>query len=179
MAAREPSGARHLTCPAGTAEGELVRAAGAAAGAGGRRVARLVVGGALEGVTAAAGCDRVRVVDLEPGLLDRLEVVDAAPAQVRGAERIDHNRDALALELVVALLGAAVEAEAVLEAGAAAALDRHAEHRDLGVLRHERADLGRRGRRQRDQAFGALLELHRGRMVPTREAAAEMRQRLT
>src|SRR5207244_4416247 len=125
----------------------LVRAAGAAAGRG--RVVRLVAGRTLERGAAPAGRDGVRVVDLEPGLLDRLEVVDAAAPQMRSAEGIDDHRDAFALELVVALLGAAVEAEAVLEAGAAATLDSDAEHRHLGVLGHQVADLRRRGRRQR------------------------------
>src|SRR3954470_7780071 len=115
MAAREPSGTRYLTCPAGTAEARLVRAAGAAAGAGGRCIARLVVGGALEGVAAAAGRDGVRVVDLEPGLLDRLEIVDGRALEVRGAERVDDDLHALLLELEVAFLRAVVEAEAVLE----------------------------------------------------------------
>ena len=77
----------------------------------------------LERVAAAARGDGVRVVDLEPGLLDRLEVVDTAAAQMRSAERIDDHLDTLALELVVALLGAAVEAEPVLEPRAAARND--------------------------------------------------------
>ena len=94
---------------------------------------------------ATAGRGGVRVVDLEPGLLDRLEIVDARAREIRGAEGIDDDRDALALELVVALLGAAVEAEAVLEPGAAAALDRDPENRDVGLRRHEPADLLRGG----------------------------------
>ena len=56
--------------------------------------------------------------------------------EIRGAERVDDDLHGLALELEVALLGAAVEAEAVLETGAAAALDRDPEHRDVGLLGH-------------------------------------------
>src|SRR5207253_6336045 len=94
----------------------LVRATRAAAGC---VLGRLALGH-LERVAAAARGDGVRVLDLEPGLLDPLEVVDPGTEEVRRAEGVDDDHDALALELVVALLGAAVEAEAVLEAGAAA-----------------------------------------------------------
>src|ERR1700741_3602601 len=102
-----------------------------AAGAATRGVLGRLALGHLERVAAAARRDGVRVLDLEPGFLDRLEVVDPSAEQVRRAEGVDDDGDALALELVVGLLGAAVEAEAVLEAGAAAALDRDAQHRDV------------------------------------------------
>src|SRR5579864_7449069 len=122
---------------------------GAAARAAAADLARVGVVLDLEGVAAAAGGDGVRVVDLEPGLLDRLEVVDARAAQVRGAERVDDDRHALAVEGEIALLGSVVEAEAVLEAGAAAALDRDPEDGDVRLLRHQRADLLGRRRGQR------------------------------
>src|SRR5581483_6902190 len=93
--------------------------------------------------------------------------VDLRAHEIRRAERIDDDGDALALERVVALLGAAVEAEAVLEARAAAALDRDAQHRDVLLGGHEVADLRRRRRRQRDDAPGALLDLHSRRIVAT------------
>jgi hypothetical protein len=59
-----------------------------------------------------------------------------------------------------ALLGAVVEAEAVLEAGAAAALDRDAENGHVRLLGHQLRDLRRRRRRQRDELLGALPNLH-------------------
>src|SRR5207247_23185 len=90
--------------------------------------------------------------------------------EVWRAEGVDDDGDALAFERVVALLGAAVEAEAVLEAGAAAALDRDAQHRDVLLASHQVADLHRRRRRQRDDALGALLDLHLGRIVATQPA---------
>jgi len=68
--------------------------------------------------------------------------------------------------------GVAVEAEAVLEAGAAAALDGDTKHRDSGFFRHQRADLVRRRRRQRHDLLGALLDFHRIRIVATTMAAA-------
>jgi len=107
----------------------------------------------LEARAAPARRDGVRVVDLEARLLQTLEEVDRRALQVRGAERIDDDPDAVELELVVAGLRAAVEPECVLEAAAAAALDRDAQHLRLagGLLRHQRADLRRRTLRQRDE----------------------------
>src|SRR5690242_19541680 len=129
----------------------------AAAGAAAADLARIGVVRDLERVAAAARGDCVRVVDLEPRLLDRLEVIDDRAGEIGGAERVDDDLHALALELVVALLGAAVEAEAVLEARAPAALDRDTQDRDVGLLVHQLADLRRSGGRQRDDALGALL----------------------
>src|SRR4029079_675998 len=120
---------------------KLVRAAGAAAAAG-VLVGRLALGD-LEGVGAAARGDDVRVVDLEPGLLNRVHEVDFGALEVGGAERIDDHVDAVEADLLVALLRAAVEAERVLEPGAAAALDGDAEdgRLPLGLVVHQLADL--------------------------------------
>ena len=69
------------------------------------------------------------------------------------------NADAVARDLVVTLLRAAVEAERVLEPGAAAALHREAQHLGLSgrLLRHERADLHRRLRGEGDDGGLELL----------------------
>ena len=76
------------------------------------RAARTAAGGALgrfvallhlEGVAAAAGTGDVRVVDREAGL-QALDPVDLGAGQVRRAERVDDHRDAVARELVVAVL---------------------------------------------------------------------------
>src|SRR5437016_837648 len=139
---------------------------GATGSAAGCVLGRLAVGH-LERVAAAARGDRIRVLDLEPGLLDRLEIVDPSAEEERSAEGIDDDPYALALELVVALLGAAVEAEAVLETGAPAALDGDAEHRDVLLGGHQVTDLDCRGRRQGDDALGALLDLHPHRILAT------------
>ena len=103
----------------------------------------------------------VRVVDLEPGLGDRVEVVDRGALQVGQAERVDDDRDAVQLDRVVAVLAPVVEAERVLEAGAAAALDGDAQHRHLvgGVLGEQVADLRRGSLGQRD-VLGGLDDLH-------------------
>ena len=76
----------------------------------------------LEGVPAAARCRDVRVVDRETGL-KALHPIDLRACQVRRAERVDHDVDAVHVELVVALGRSPIEAERVLEAGAAAALN--------------------------------------------------------
>src|SRR5205823_2185332 len=133
---------------------------GAAAAAAARGVLGRFALGHLERRAASARGDRVRVVDLEAGLLDRLQVVDGRAAQVRGAEGIDDDADTLALVLDVALLGAAVEAEPVLEAGAAAALDRDPQNADVVFLLDQVLDLRGRASGQRDEGLGALLDLH-------------------
>ena len=56
-----------------------------------------------------------------------------APWRYGALYGIDDDADAVQLELVVALLGAAVEAERVLEAGAAAALHGDAENGGVAV----------------------------------------------
>ena len=81
--------------------------------------------------------------------------------QLQWLSRADESfHAALALELVVALLGAAVEAEAVLETRTAAAFDRHSEGRDVAVFGDQRADLRGRRRREGDDALGALDGRH-------------------
>src|SRR4051794_3290327 len=96
-----------------TRSGALMRAAGAAAARAVR--GSLFTVGHLEGVPAAASSDDVRVVDLEPGLLEAVQEVDLGAAQVRSTERVDDELDAVRLELVIAFLRAAVEAERVFE----------------------------------------------------------------
>src|SRR5690349_16606598 len=112
-------------------EGGLVAAAGA------------VAVGDLEAVPAAARPGRVRVVDLESRLLQRLDEVDRRAREVRSAGGIDDDAHAVELSLAVALDRAAVEAERVLEPAAAAAADRDAQHLGLAgrLLRHQRAHL--------------------------------------
>src|SRR3954466_7315179 len=96
-----------------------MRAAGAAARGAVDLLARLVVD--LERVPASAGGRDVRVVDGEAAL-EPVDVVDLRALEVGRAVRVDDHVDAVDGHLVVALLCAAVEAERVLEARAAAAL---------------------------------------------------------
>src|SRR6476619_4954925 len=155
-----------------------MRAAGAAAAAVrlGCRFSAFLAG---ERVAAAAGSLGVRVVDLEPGLLEAGEEVDRGALEVRGAVGVDHDRDAVLLERLVGVDRAGVEAEAVLEARAPAALDRDAKDRRLalGILGHQLADLLRRRRGQRDEGgVRALDDLHgldRSRGTVRRRPSAE------
>src|SRR5438093_11374258 len=71
----------------------LVRAAGTATRGG-----VLLAVGDLERMAAPARGDGVRVVHREPRRLDRVDVVDLGAREVRSAERIDHDGDAVLLE---------------------------------------------------------------------------------
>src|SRR5687767_1922600 len=75
---------------------------------------------------AAAGRLDVRVVELEPGALQTLDVVDLGAHEVHEAHLIDVDLDPVDLELAVHL-GLAVEVEVVREARAAAADDAQAQ----------------------------------------------------
>src|SRR5215468_10162539 len=108
----------------------------------------------LEGVPAAARRGDVRVVDRKAGL-EALDPVDLGACQVRRAERVDDDVNTVDVQLIVALGRPAVEAECVLEAGAAAALNGDAQDRSLafGLLGHQLADLGRRALGERDESW--------------------------
>src|SRR6185436_18821975 len=73
-----------------------------------------------EGGAATAGCDDVRVLDLEAAAHEALGVVDRRAVHIAEAGGVDEHLDALVVEdlVVVALL---VEGERVLEPRAAAA----------------------------------------------------------
>src|SRR5438105_9032741 len=104
---------------------------------------RFVAVGDLEAVTTPARAGGVRVVDLEARFLQRLDEVDRGALEVLDARRIDDDADAVELRLAVSFGSAAVEAERVLEAAAAAAADRDAQHLGLAgrLLRHQRLHL--------------------------------------
>ena len=106
---------------------ELVRSSRAAAGA--VRVGGLVALGDLERVAAATRSGDVRIVDREAAL-QAFDEVDLG-ALAHGAVGVDDDSDSLQLELVVAFHRAPVEAERVLEARTAAALDGNADDRRL------------------------------------------------
>ena len=71
------------------------------------------------------------------------------------------------LELEVALRSATVEAEAVLEARASAALDGDAQHADVLLLREQLLDLDRRGLGHGHQRQDSLLDLHPAQILAT------------
>src|SRR5581483_5555190 len=131
-----------------------------------RTVSVRTAGAAAAGGVVVRGLarDDLRVLDLEPGLLEPVQVVDRRAAQIRRAERVDDDGDPVRIELVVALLGPRVEPERVLEARAAAALDGDPQDGRVGVrlVAHQLPDLGRRGLGQRDDGVRTLDDLHAG-----------------
>src|SRR5690606_18182460 len=80
-----------------------------------------------EAGAAAAGGLGVRVANGELGAVQALHVVHRRAHQVLQAERIDHHHHPVGVDGQVVLALLLVELEAVLEAGAAAALDVHAQ----------------------------------------------------
>jgi cell volume regulation protein A len=107
------------------------------AGVAARRGRDVLVAVGLEARTAAAGGDRVGVVDREPLAHQAVDEVDLGAAQVGQAEPVDDDFDAVLVDDLVAGLGLAVEAERVLQARATAALHRDPQRKRLGVLAHE------------------------------------------
>ena len=100
--------------------------------------------------------------------------------EVRRAEGVDDHPDAEGLELVVALLGAAVEAERVLEARAPAALDGDAQHPGVAVrlVGLELLDLVGRALGERNDG-GRLFEGGHGPIVAVRPAPTNRRSGTT
>src|SRR6476646_8658201 len=96
---------------------------GAAAAAGLRAVRALDPVLRLEGRVAPAARGDVPGLEPEAGADQAVAVVDRRAGQVAQADRIDYHAHAVALDLEVIWLGARVEADRVLESGAAAALD--------------------------------------------------------
>src|SRR6185369_17838895 len=141
-------GFAHAWLDATPGQETLVRAAGAATAAhvrlNGLALSRAFL--RLEGRAASTRGFDVRVVDREAGAHERVHIVDLGTSEIRSAEGVDDDADAVHLDLVVAVLRPAVEAEGVLEARTSAALDCDPENRDLalGLFSHEGADLGGR-----------------------------------
>ena len=96
----------------------------------------------LERGAATAGRNHVRVVDLEPGALQALDVVDLGAEDELHADLVDDDGDPVDLEDVVVVLGL-VEGERVLEARAAAAADGDAKRlfAAIGLAAEQLADL--------------------------------------
>src|SRR5271166_5986189 len=115
----------------------------------------------VERIAAGAGARRVRVVDREALLLDRVHEVDGRAHQVRGAHLVGHHPDAAELADDVAVDLALVEVELVAKPGAAARLYRDAQLEIVpALLGQERAHLGRRAVGQEDPLHGLLLNSH-------------------
>src|SRR5262249_17593829 len=112
----------------------------------------------VEGVAAGAGARRVRVVDREALLLDRVHEVDGRAHQVRGAHLVGHDLHAAELGDDVAVDVALVEVELVAKTRAATRLDRDTHPEDVAAPRGDQvADLGRGTVGQDDPLRGLLL----------------------
>src|SRR5439155_5513001 len=79
-----------------------------------------------ERVAAGAATGRVRVVDGEALLLDRVGEVDGGADEVRGAHPVDDDRDACGVDVDVTVQSPLVEEELVLQTRAPARLNRDA-----------------------------------------------------
>src|ERR1700744_5907944 len=116
----------------------------------------------VERVAAGAGARRVRVVDREALLLDRVHEVDGGTHEVRRAHLVRHDPDAAELLDDVAVEVALVKVELVAQARAATRLDRHAQPQVVAALLVEQvADLRGRTLGEKDALSGLLLNGHR------------------
>src|SRR5690606_2597241 len=111
-------------------------------GGGGTAPPSAVAALRAERLAAAAGAARVGVLDLEPRLLERVDVVEHRAGQVDGALVVDDHAHRAGGELVVVVGDPVVEAELVLEPGAAASdhLEAQAMGLELAVAVQERLD---------------------------------------
>ena len=80
-----------------------------------------------EGGTTTAGTDGLRVIELEPGAHDSLDVVDLGSIQIPGAHLVDEHLEAFELQDGVVVSRLLVEIEGVFETATTAAADRHAQ----------------------------------------------------
>src|ERR1700740_3351307 len=88
----------------------------------------------VEGIAAGAGTRRVRVVDREALLLDRVHEIDGRAHQVGGAHLVGHDLHAAEVGDDVAVDVALVEVELVAQAGAAARLHRDTQPEVVATL---------------------------------------------
>src|SRR3954454_15907689 len=110
--------------------------------------------GLAERVAAGAGAGRVRVVDREALLLDRVDEVDGRAAQVRGAHAVGDDLDATEVLDNVPVEGTLVEEELVTQAGAAAGLNGDAQGQVVTAFLVEQGLDLRRGGVGQDDAVG-------------------------
>src|SRR5581483_4849161 len=95
-----------------------------------------------ERVSARAALCDVRVIDLEAGTHQALDIVDACAFQVPLAVAVNKNLDAVLLDDAVVLVGLFFKAHAVRQAGASAAGDVNPEKEaSVTLLFHELGDL--------------------------------------
>src|SRR3972149_481483 len=118
-----------------------------------------------ERAPAAPPARGLRVVEREPGALDRGDVVNGHAVQVLGAERVYEDPQSLGLDDHVVVQRALLHVEPVLEPGTAAGQNRHAEPRRLQrnlLLLDEPLHLlvGAVGEANRYRGLGTLRRAH-------------------
>src|SRR5262245_32683110 len=91
-------------------------------------------GTSVEGVSAGARAGRVRVVDGEALLLDRVDEVDGRTGQVRPAHLVGHHLNAAEGADNVTVDFALVKVQLVAQARTAAGLDRNPQPEIITVL---------------------------------------------
>src|SRR5690606_18765201 len=111
----------------------------------------------VERVAAGAGATRVRVVDREALLLDRVDEVDLGTLDVRRAHPVHGDPQAVELTEQVAVELTLVEEQLVAQASTAARLHRDAQVHVVATLLVEQRLRLRRGRLGQDDAVRGLL----------------------
>src|SRR5260221_3756836 len=127
---------------------------------------RLGRSGDREGVAAAAGRGGVRVLDLEGGAHHVLDEIDLGAVEEVERGVVDDDLHAVALEHDIAVLARVVEAEAVLEAGAAAAGHGDAQEGAGGIfLGLEKGNAPRRALADANAALDGGAALSHGKLL--------------
>src|SRR5580698_6229308 len=122
--------------------------------------------GSVERVAAGARTRRVRVVDRETLLLDRVHEVDGGAHQVRGAHLVGHHPDTAEIGHDVAVDLTLVEVQLVPQAGAATRLHRDPQLEVIAAfLGKQVAHLGGGTLSEDDTLRGLLLNSHVSSLV--------------
>ena len=120
-----------------------------------------------EGTAAAARALHVRVIELEAGTFESLDVVDLHSIQVHGTHLIDSDFESIEVHDFVGLVGLILKRHMVLETGAASADHGNAQRDRDGVLHtHDFLDLGGGNGRQVDHnSLGLRLRIGTARLI--------------
>jgi hypothetical protein len=92
---------------------------------------------------AAARALHVRVIELEAGTFDGLDVIDLDAVQVHRTHLVDRDLEAVKIHHLIGLIGLVFECHVILETGAASSDDGNAQrHRHRILHAHDFLDLG-------------------------------------
>src|SRR6516162_52317 len=122
--------------------------------------------GGRERGSAAAGGHCVRIADDELRALESFAVIDLGAAEVLHAHRVDEQLYPEVLDTGITFLDGLIEFETVLQPGASAALDKHAQHElRVALAADQVADLAGGGIGELEgrsllQRFGRSYRIH-------------------